>query len=306
MHRHLVESVGDLYRRLHAGALGQSDLIDAGEVTTDDPSEFLVRIFEDPREFDAHFSAFTQTFDVFRVFGERETVLDVGAHWGYSAVAMRHQGCRARIVSIEATAFNVPALARLKQVPAANYDFVYAAASDRAGSLTFYLPVVNGHALTGLSSTGGTLTPFFARLVARGGERGPLRTGTTDPVVQLARLTVEARSIDDIVAAMDPPGSIAAIKMDVEGHEAPALRGAAHVFATERPLLMIEGGTHFQPVVDVMTSYGYVFAEREAGTLVVRTTPGRAGDGFWLHPDMIERYRALGLMNHMKETRHAA
>jgi FkbM family methyltransferase len=305
MNHQLVERVGDLYRCLHAGALGQSDLVDAGEVTADDPSEFLVRIFDDPSEFDAHFRAFKQTFDVFRAFGERETVLDVGAHWGYSVVAMRHQGCRSRIVSIEATAFNVSPLARLKQVPAANYDFVHAAASDRAESLTFYLPVVNGHALTGLSSAGATLT-FFARLVAGAAERFPLAPGSTEPTVQLARLTVEARRIDDVVAAMDQRASIAAIKMDVEGHEAPALRGAAHVFATDRPLVMIEGGTHFQPVVDVMTAYGYVFAEREAGTLVVRTTPGRAGDGFWIHPDMIDRYRALGLMTHTKEKCHAA
>jgi FkbM family methyltransferase len=306
MNRHLVESVRDLYRRLQTGALGQSDLIDPGDVTVDDPSDFLVRIFEDPAEFDAHFSAFKQMFDVFRVFDERDTVLDVGAHWGYSAVAMRHQGCRVRIVSIEATPFNVPALARLKQMRAANYDFVHADASERAEALTFYLPVINGHGITGLSSTGGTLTPLFARVVALAAERVPQRPGTTEPLVQLARLNVDARSIDDIVAGMDPPAPIAAIKMDIEGHEASALRGAAHVFATERPLLMIEGSDRFNPVVDVMNAYGYVFAERDGGTLVVRSTRGRVGDGFWLHPDMIGRYRALGLMRDTPGTRHAA
>ena len=50
------------------------------------------------------------------------------------------------------------------------------------------------------------------------------------------------------------------IKIDVDGHEVPVLRGAGEVITRDQPRLLIEVEQRIQPVTDVidqMRSYGY-------------------------------------------------
>jgi FkbM family methyltransferase len=289
-----VAAVKALYSRLRAGALGPEDLVPLAETRVDDVGAYLERMARDREAFDQAFGAFGETYDVFRIFGADATVLDVGAHWGYSAMAMRHQDCRASIIGVEAMPFHVPALERLAEVDL-NYRVVEAALSDVPRELVFHVPVVNGVACTGLSSTGGTLDDYFAFLVADLADTYPAAPGEDDRF-GLARAARQATTLDAIVAAYVPSGRpVAALKVDVEGHEAPVLAGGAELFSAARPLLMLENANRDPAAVEIMVGHGYFHCERRAGRLVARVDFSYANDGFWVHPEKAESYRAAGL-----------
>jgi len=294
--RTLLATLESLYARLQEGTLRDTDYVDIEEVSWPDYEAFVARLHSDPVEFRAHFDSFMRPFEVFRRFAEWETVLDVGAHWGYSALAMRHQGCRARILSIEALPFNIPPLETLSQIEGATYDYLNVAVSDRQRELTFYVPVLNGCGAGGLASTGGTLTPTFAVTLVSRVEFFPTPAQDGSDDVRIAVLKLPALPIDVLVETPGNRGQrIAAVKMDVEGHEAAALAGASRLLQTQRPFLMVEGGTRFQAVVDILTAHGYFCAGLSGGQLHSHEGPVRAGDGFWVHPEQVDRYRQLGL-----------
>jgi FkbM family methyltransferase len=292
----LLAAVEGLFARLQHAALTDVDIIDLSALEVPTHEKFLSRLIDDPELFETHFRRFKEPYDIFRVFREDETVLDVGAHWGYSALAMRYQGCRARVVSVEAMPFNIPALERLKSMAAGRYDYVHVAASDARDRLVFYVPVVNRQVVGGLSSTGGTLVPNTARAIAaRVAEFPPLVEGGPDEVA-FAVVEVPALPLDDIVQALgETARPVAAIKMDVEGHEAPALRGGRQLITSRRPVLMVEGGME-EPVLEVMREYGYIRAARVDGQLVRWNGHAKQSDTFWFHPDTTDALRGRGLL----------
>jgi len=293
--QNLVTTFEGLYGRLQAGELTDEDLIDVEELTWPDVAGFVPRVYASSALFDTHFGSFKDPYDIFRIFMEDDTVLDIGADWGYSAIAMRHQGCRARIVSVEAMPFNIPPLAMLKSIAGSNYDYVHMAAGERVERLRFFLPVLNGSGISGLSSTGGTLTPSFAELIASRAQWFPPKHDGGDDTARIAAVDVDSAPLDAILETLGTVGQrVAAVKMDVEGHEAEALRGAARLLRVQKPLLMIEGGG--QPsVVDFLKSHGYFFASRADGRLFPRDGRTPTGDGFWLHPERVAFYQDAGI-----------
>ena len=119
--------------------------------------------------------------------------------------------------------------------------------------------------------------------------------GSSD--IGLAVVEVPALPIDTLLAQNFPsPPSISAIKMDVEGHEPAALRGARHTLGQHKPLLMIEGGNRNHEVVAEMTGHGYFHCERREGKLFPHPLVIGGVDGFWVHRERIAEYRSLGLM----------
>lgn len=290
-----IARVSALYDRLSARDLAPGDLIDAASVTFTDQSGFLRRIHADAQEFETYFAAFADTYDVFRGFPADAVILDAGAHWGYSALAMRRRGAVARIFSVEAMPWNIPALAALRDVEAGRYDFIHCAATERPEELVFYVPVMNGVANTGSASTGGTLIPYFAHILADLAGRYPAAPGQPDRP-QLVVERVAGLPIDEIARRQGFGDRIAAIKMDIEGHEAPALRGAREVIARNRPLLMIEGANSDPAVVAVMAEVGYAHFERHDGKLLRHDARSNANDGFWIHPSREADFRGMGLL----------
>ena len=128
----LLAAVAALYTRLQDRTLTDADIVDPATLVEPNHDAFLTQLLNDRAVFDKRFGTFKEPYDLFRVFGEGETVLDVGAHWGYSVLSMRHQGCRARIVSVEAMPFHIPPLETLKRLSGGSYDYVHVAASGRA------------------------------------------------------------------------------------------------------------------------------------------------------------------------------
>jgi FkbM family methyltransferase len=184
----------------------------------------------------------------------------------------------------------------LKQLSGGQYDYVHVAAGETRQRLVFYVPVVNRKLLGGLSSTGGTLIPQMAKLIGgRAAEYPPVSAGAPDEV-GLARIEVDALPLDEIVPALgESRQRIGGIKMDIEGHEAAALRGGRRVITSLKPILMVEGGMR-PPVPEVMAEYGYIRAARIDGQLVPWDNHPKASDTFWYHPDTTEKLRSRGLV----------
>lgn len=229
------------------------------------------------------------------MFGPTDVVLDVGSHWGYSAIAMRRQGCGAKIVSIEAMEANTRQLAVLKELEAGRYDFVHAAATEIEMELTFYVPAVNGYANTGSSSTGDTLSDPFAYILADLVTTYPAAKGEVDRF-QVIKQKATGRRIDEIAGTLGIAHQVRAIKMDVEGHETLALRGASELIARQRPLIMVEGANRDLGVVEEMKRQDYAHFERHETGLVRHDEVSASNDGFWIHCDEIVGWQDRGLI----------
>ena len=67
---------------------------------------------------------------------------------------------------------------------------------------------------------------------------------------------VPSRRIDDILHERGESDCVVAVKMDIEGHEPLAVRGAERLFGMQRPLLMIEGANRSPDVVALMQGHG--------------------------------------------------
>lgn len=110
------------------------------------------------------------------------------------------------------------------------------ALSDQAGTATLRLPLHDGHTVTGLASI--------------------------DPANALRGLSVT--TIEVPMRRLDEYGlrDVGFIKLDVEGHEAAVLRGAADVLRESQPNLLIEAAEHNRPgalasIAAVLAPLGY-------------------------------------------------
>lgn len=175
------------------------------------------------------------------------TAVDVGA-W-YGPWTARLVGYADRVVAVEA---NPDLAARLRAAfPAVTV--VPAAASDVDGPVDLWFPG------TGL----GADSVASLRRPESGGY------GVTVPRVRLDDLDL---------------GDVRFVKMDIEGHELAALRGAERVIRRDRPVLMLELECRHQPVepvVELLTGWGYAGA-------VLPSTEWVPLDGF----DLVAHQRA--------------
>jgi FkbM family methyltransferase len=293
--KELVDVAKALYEKIQSGKLESSDILSVSEAQFLQNTEFVRQLHKDRALFEKHFSSFMVPFGIFRIFGSDATILDVGAHWGYSALAIRYQGAGARIVSVEALEQNTRELAVLKALENGRYDFIHAAATESASELTFYIPSVNGVAVTGLTSTGGTLTDYFAEMFAGFVSSYPAKSGQSDRL-QIVVQKVKGLPIDQIAENLGLTQSVQAIKMDVEGHEAPALRGARKLIQQQHPLIMIEGANRDVGVISELSSHGYAHYDQIDGKLYPQEAYSTFNDGYWLHPQHLDYYRHSGII----------
>jgi FkbM family methyltransferase len=292
-----VEAVRALYSRLHSNALRPNDTIPFAEARFDDMSSFAAKVHGFVEELDKVLPGFRDTYDVFRAFAPDSVVLDVGAHWGYSVAAMRHQGCRSKIISIEAMATNAASLNALKTIENGRYDWINVALDSDEGTLTFHVPVVNGTAVTGLASTGRTLDDHGANFAAGMAKTYPPKKWGAPDEFRLATITVRATPLDNILYEYGGiVDKVVAVKIDIEGHEYHALCGASKLLSYQRPLLMLEGANRNTAVTGLLADQGYFHCERRRdGRLVPHLVRSCALDGFFVHTSRVEEYRKFGI-----------
>lgn len=157
------------------------------------------------------------------VCGRGGTMIDIGGWYGPWTRRLVHRA--GQVVVIEPT----PLHEVLRRTLPPRVDVIAAAASDGCGEAELWVPSADA------------------------GVRG---------VSSLHRRDIHGESIKVPLVRVDEMGlrDVTFIKIDVDGHEVPVLRGAAAVIQRDQPRLLIEVEQRIQPVTDViglMSSYGY-------------------------------------------------
>lgn len=297
-----VQDVGrqadQLFARLQADQLRPDDLVEGSAVKVSDFSAIVEHLHGAPDDFDAQFGSFKLSYVPFGSFAETDVVLDIGADWGYSVLAMRRCGCRSKIISMDVSPFHRAALDRLCEIENGNFDWVNVAIGESDTPLTLYTPVVDDQPITGLTSAGKTLNAHVVPYVKSFAEqymKDALSCAKPMYDFGVFRFTVDGGSIESILRAKDIALSrIAAVKIDIEGHEGQAIAGARILFGQHKPLLMVEGANRNPQVRAEMSAFGYFHCELQNGVLQVQLGTSAAVDGYWIHPDRVEQYRAFG------------
>jgi FkbM family methyltransferase len=157
------------------------------------------------------------------VCGRGGTMIDIGGWYGPWTRRLRHRADQT--VVIEPT----PLHQVLRRTLPSRVEVIAAAASDSCGEAELWVPCADA------------------------GVRG---------VSSLHRRDIHGEAIKVPLVRLDDLGlsDVRFIKIDVDGHEVPVLRGAEEVITRDQPRLIIEVEQRIQPVTDVidqMRSYGY-------------------------------------------------
>lgn len=206
------------------------------------------------------------------------TVIDVGANIGFhtleSALLVGPSG---RVIAIEAAPPHADALRRSLELNAMrNVVVVEAAVGERTGEALLALP------------SSGNLGMF-----------------TLGPVSGSEAYTVALRTLDDILSAQ-PPSPIDLIKIDIEGSELAALRGAARTLRTHQPAVLIElnesalrrCGASSQQVKTLLRKAGYrgwLIGRRTTRPILDDAAPHECDECLFIHQDRRSLMRKLGL-----------
>jgi FkbM family methyltransferase len=161
-----------------------------------------------------------------------QTTIDVGANVGlYSYVFSKWSN---NVIAIEPH----PDLAlRLKNLLPSSVGVINIAASDHDGVSDFYIPIVDGVEIASRSSLETSVNfEFSAR-----------------------RIRVETRRLDSLSLGW---GTVAIVKIDVEGHEMSTLQGMTGIIEQSRPTLIVESEARLlhdapQIVFNFLKQYGY-------------------------------------------------
>ena len=287
------------YERLQAGSLRSLDTLEFGELRLPKQADHLERLYRKPEEFGASFGGFAKAYAPFRIFKDDEVIMESGADWGYSVLAMRSHGCLAKIISVEAAPFHRQALDRLVELEDGRYHWLNAALGRENGELSLFTPVVNQRPIGGLTSAGATLTSEAIQHVTSFAEkyvRLPDELGRHHFDFRVFPFSVGAWRIPDALEQLAiSPTSVAAIKLDIEGHEGPVVAGAYDFLEMQKPMVMNEGANRDVEVRDVMSALGYQHYELHDQNLVPMPQVSSALDGYWLHPSRVDSYKNRGL-----------
>ncbi len=153
-------------------------------------------------------------FHFLDMIGPDDQVLDIGANIGLMTVLMSRRVPEGHVESFEPITENCRALRRVvDHYGLTNVTLHQTALGEHAGELQMIMPEESRVRLHGMS-----------HVVAGGGEPG-------------LRYSVPACRLDDVSL---PEGRVAAIKIDVENHEAFVVRGAKELIQRDRPLVYAE------------------------------------------------------------------
>ncbi len=175
-----------------------------------------------------------------------DTAVDVGANHGMWTLALsRAAGDRGRVYSFEPVPFTfgvLTAVARRSRI--ANVTLVNKGCSNRVASMEMTIPLQRS----------GSSDDLQAHLAQRA--QGPGEDGES------VEVSCEMTTLD---VALDQAKGISLLKLDIEGAELLALRGAANLLTLQRPAIVCEVDADFlegfdqrpQDVVDYLGQWDY-------------------------------------------------
>jgi len=212
-----------------------------------------------------------------RLLRPGHVAVDIGANIGIFSVFMgRAVGPSGRVVAVEAVPPHVDVLTRnLRRNRLEQVTVVATAVGANEGELVLSRP--------------------------KGGNRGAFTAGGVDSVESYS---VTVRRLDDVLAECDLP-QVDVLKMDIEGSECAALRGAERLLAEQRPTLLMElnatalerCGASCAEAVSLLTAAGYRgWSVRPRGLEAMTTGDEVTFDEcVFVHPSRRDHLRALRL-----------
>ena len=292
----LRSRIDAVFKRLAKGALLPRDVVSSNDLKVRSSPHWIESVFEKKQVLE-------EDAKVFRRFtAEMGTILDVGAHWGYMAMSIRLTGTNCPIISFEALNAHKQCLQRLKELDEVGYDFRIIAISDRINNVTLYGPVVNGCAITGLNSINGSIFHgdwYAIYLTKLAISQVPI---SPDYRFQLLESRIRCRPLDALLRQSKfsvPVDKIAAIKIDVEGHELEVLEGAKKTIIRDLPFIMTEAGNRVSSVAAFMRTHGYLFAFRNEDQIVQSMAKTREVNGYWFHSKRKDEYMQMGFLTQL-------
>jgi FkbM family methyltransferase len=288
----LVNRISTLYRSLADGSLAEQDTIELPSLFNDVEPTTVVKLYNDKTVSEEDTRAFS------RFTAKMGTILDIGAHWGYTAISFRSAGTDCPILSFEALNAHKRCLAELKKIDG-NYDFHIGPLSDKKADVQMYNLVAKGIPLTGINSIGGaTLVETHVKIAAEAIVKYYGVSKAED--VKIGVYRTRTRTLDDVLATEKfavPVKKIIGVKIDVEGHEVQVLRGGAKTINESKPLLMLEYGTNFPILMNDLKKIGYKHGTRVEDRIEPSDDLVTGVNHFFYHPDHLTMYQEIGLMS---------
>jgi FkbM family methyltransferase len=175
---------------------------------------------------------------------ERGLFLDLGAHAGQSAASFHLMKPGWDILSFEPDPALTPSLRLVARLLRGRMRVRCEGVAQRRGAATFLLPWARGRRIPGEAS--------FDRDSL---EHHP---PTRQRLAEIGQGKVELRSLQRPVVALDDlelaPG---AIKLDLQGGEWAAIRGAMGTLERHRPPILMENNRHSEPIAAALAPLGY-------------------------------------------------
>ena len=244
-------------------------------------------------------SVHDEDYLVFGAFKDPEsTILDIGAHYGYSAASIWSAGSASSVISFEANPAFEPCFQRIALLRPGLYDYCLSALGDSPGLLTFAMPTINGHGIGALNTAcaapsieglATNLTDFFEKYLAGQSLDSFLIHTFQCPVARL----------DDLLATHRfafPTNNVVAVKVDTEGLEGEVLAGSRSLLVAQRPLILAEAGHSNVLVSKELLPLGYAYARRIDRQLQIAPGPIGSVNGFYIHPSHFDEYRRIELL----------
>lgn len=221
-----------------------------------------------------------------------ETILDVGSNWGYSAIGIWNVGSKCRIISFDPIVGFDDCLNQIKNLKGEQFDYRITALSDEVGETTLYVPVIRDQMLTALATA--QSNPDFD-IYAKNIDAYNLTADAKSARFRFYSFRSKTERLDDLLNRDFPRRKIVAVKMDAEGYEPKILRGMLNTLRFHKPLLLIENGA-LKLTQNILSSEGYLLAERIGGNLQIAQNKPNAINFFYCHSDNINEYKQSGIV----------
>jgi FkbM family methyltransferase len=288
----LKQDVEVAIERLQSGRAVPAEFLNLNEIRLDGDPAWVANMIDSRKMHEPDYAIFGH------ITPSMGTILDVGANWGYSVGSIRAAGSTAAILSFEMLAAHGAALEAVKKKLGSGYDYILVGVGAEKAILDFYIPTVNGLALTALASA--QLDAFGPSMVLNVADYVTAYMDASRKLTfKFLKMQARIDRIDNLlqIPGLDVPTErIAAIKIDVEGFEAAALQGAMATIAGSHPLLMVEGGNRNPSVRTFLDARGYLHAEFENGRLRIADSITKTSNGFFVHASRLVDYKEVGIV----------
>jgi FkbM family methyltransferase len=218
----------------------------------EDSPEWLDRNLREGVVHESDFKLLTDTAYRFGI----ETIIDIGASYGYSATSLRNLGFEGKILSVEPLSIHANPLHHLQEKWPGNFDFLPLAVSDREEPTVIGIPVVDGVPFYDFAFNC-DYEPSFPHLAENLLSQTSAQCGRHE--ADFFFESSESISLDSLLDTVLRARSDQriAVKVDTNGSEISVIKGGLKSLRAHKPLLFIAGARAGSELSLIIESLGY-------------------------------------------------